>query len=88
MRKIDDYLLIKHTPNGRVYPRLDCWGLIVDLYRENLKIELDDHTDLTQKSMTEGANEECKQGRFIEVTTPEDYDVVCFFLRNRLFQNS
>ena len=85
MRKIDDYLLIKHTHNGRVYPRLDCWGLIVDFYRENLKINLDEHTDLTQKSMTKGVNEECKQGRFIEVITPEDYDIVCFFLRDRLF---
>lgn len=85
MRNINDYLLIKHTPNGRVFPYLDCWGLVVDIYRENLGITLDDYTDLSQKSMTDGANEECEKGHFIEVTTPEDYDVVCFFLRDRLF---
>ena len=47
MRRINDYLLNKHTPNGRRFPYLDCWGLVVDFYREILNIELNEYTDLT-----------------------------------------
>ena len=46
MRSINDYLLNKHTPNGRTFPNLDCWGLIVDFYREQLGIQLNEYTDL------------------------------------------
>lgn len=61
-RKIDDYLLIRHTPNGREFPNLDCWGLIVDAYREQLNIELNDYTDLRQKDMTRGLMWERQRG--------------------------
>ena len=54
MRNINDYLLIRHTPGGRQYPRLDCWGLIVDYYRENLGITLGEHTDLSHETMAAG----------------------------------
>lgn len=83
MRKLDDYLLITHTPGGRQYPRLDCWGLIVDYYRENLGITLDEHTDLTHATMNAGFAAE--RGHFREVSAPEDGDIVAFFLSGRLY---
>ena len=82
MRKLDDYLLITHTPGGRQYPRLDCWGLIVDYYRENLGITLDEHTDLTHATMNAGFAAE--RGRFREVSAPEDGDIVAFSFRTPL----
>ena len=84
-RKINDYLLIKHTPNGREYPYLDCWGLIVDVYREILDIKLHDYTDLTQRDMNKGLMYERDSGRFVEVKEPQDYNVVAFFINGRLY---
>lgn len=84
-RKIDDYLLIRHTPNGREFPNLDCWGLIVDAYREQLNIELNDYTDLSQKDMTRGLMWERQEGRFKEVDEPQNYDIVAFFVGGRLY---
>ena len=85
MRTINDYLLNRHTPNGRTYPRLDCWGLVVDIYRENLGIELNEYTDLTGRTMSEGFQHERRAGRFVEVKEPQDYDIIAFFINARLF---
>lgn len=83
MRNVNDYLLIRHTPGGRQYPRLDCWGLIVDYYRENLGITLGEHTDLSHETMAAGMQRE--RGHFREVKTPENGDIVAFFLSGRLY---
>lgn len=85
MRQINDYLLIKHTPNGRNYPYLDCWGLIVDFYKNVLNIELNEYTDLDAGSMSRGLAYERNAGRFEEVKEPQDGDVIAFFIRGRLF---
>ena len=85
MRNINDYLLIKHTPNGRNYPFLDCWGLIVDFYKNMLGVELNEYTDLDAGSMSRGLAYERNAGRFEEVKEPQDGDVIAFFVRGRLF---
>lgn len=86
MRSINDYLLNKHTPNGRKYPFLDCWGLIVDVYREMLGISLNEYTDLSQRDMSKALMYERQSGRFIEVDDePQDYDVIAFFIGGRLY---
>lgn len=86
MRSINDYLLNKHTPNGRKYPFLDCWGLIVDVYREMLGISLNEYTDLSQRDMSKALMYERQSGRFIEVDNePQDYDVIAFFIGGRLY---
>lgn len=85
MRSINDFLLNKHTPNGRRYPFLDCWGLVVDVYREMLGITLNEYTDLSQQDMSKALMYERQAGRFIEVDEPRDYDVIAFFIGGRLF---
>lgn len=85
MRSINDYLLNKHTPNGRKYPYLDCWGLVVDVYREMLGITLNEYTDLSQADMSKALMYERQAGRFIEVDESRDYDVIAFFIGGRLF---
>lgn len=85
MRSINDYLLNKHTPNGRRYPFLDCWGLVVDVYKEMLGITLNEYTDLSQQDMSKALMYERQAGRFREVDEPRDYDVIAFFIGGRLF---
>ena len=84
-RKLNDYLLIRHTPNGRTFPYLDCWGLIVDVYREQLGIQLNEYTDLDSKTMSRGLMWERQDGHFVEVEEPQNYDVVAFFFSGRLY---
>ena len=54
---LNHYLLIRHTPNGRKYPFLDCWGLVIEFYRRELGIELDDYTD---EMLHTGLNRHCR----------------------------
>ena len=42
---IEKYLHNIHTPNGRIYPHLDCWGLVCYVYQNELNIQLDLCTD-------------------------------------------
>lgn len=85
MRSIDDYLLIKHTPNGRTFPNLDCWGLIVDYYREMLGIQINEYTDLNASNMSTGLMYERNSNRFCETKEPRNGDVIAFFVNARLY---
>ena len=85
MRKLDDYLMIKHTPNGRTFPFLDCWGLVCDVYKEFLSIELSEYTSLNHKTMSQGFQRERESGRFQEVERPQNFDIVAFFVHGRLY---
>ena len=85
MRKLDDYLMIKHTPNGRKFPFLDCWGLVCDVYKEFLSIELSEYTSLNHKTMSQGFQRERESGRFQEVERPQNFDIVAFFVHGRLY---
>ncbi len=80
------YLLVKHTPNGRKYPYLDCWGLILEYYRCELGIELPKFCDLEQSTMTLGANKLVDNVHcFVEVAEPQNNDVVTFYRNNLLY---
>ena len=85
MRKLDDYLMIRHTPNGRTFPFLDCWGLVCDVYREYLDIELSEYTSLNHKTMSQGFSRERETGNFIEVSEPRNFDIIAFFVHGRLY---
>ena len=74
---IEKYLRNIHTPNGRIYPHLDCWGLVCYVYKNELNIELDLCTDCQKDTMTDGY--EKIKGSFTEVKTPRDFDVICYF---------
>ena len=74
---VEKYLRNIHTPNGRIYPHLDCWGLVCYVYQNELNIELDLCTDCQKDTMTVGY--EKTKGLFTEVKTPRDFDVICYF---------
>ena len=79
---LNHYLLIRHTPNGRKYPYLDCWGLVIEFYRRELGIELDDYTDF---SIKDGYEKE--RSCFYEIDPPhyEFGDVIAFFRHGLIF---
>ena len=79
---LNHYLLIRHTPNGRKYPFLDCWGLVIEFYRRELGIELDDYTDF---SIKDGYEKE--RSSFYEIEPPhsEFGDVIAFFRHGLIF---
>ena len=79
---LNHYLLIRHTPNGRKYPFLDCWGLVCEFYRREFGIELDDYTDF---SIREGFKKE--RSCFFEIAPPhsEFGDVIAFFRHGLIF---
>ena len=81
---LNHYLLIRHTPNGRKYPFLDCWGLVIEFYRRELGIELDEYTDF---SIGGGYEKEKRRGGFIEISgnNAEKGDVIAFFRRGQIF---
>ena len=81
---LNHYLLIRHTPNGRKYPYLDCWGLVIEFYRRELGIELDDYTDF---SIKDGYEKETSRNSFREITADEAKfgDVIAFFRHGQIF---
>ena len=84
MFQINHYLQNKYKINGRVYPHLDCWGLIVYYYKNELEVTLNEYTDFTYKTMTCGQDKELSTGQFKEINAPVD-DCVVTFSRERLF---
>lgn len=77
MYPLNHYLLNVHRPNGREYPHLDCWGLVVYWYKNELGIELNEYTDLSQKNMSEGEAKE--KEHFKEVRAPSEGTVCAFY---------
>lgn len=80
--QLNHYLFIRHTPNGRKYPFLDCWGLVIEFYRREFGIELDECTDF---SIRDGY--EAEKNSFREILPDEAAcgDVIAFFRRGVIF---
>lgn len=75
------YFLNSWTKGGRVFPKLDCWGLVCDVYKEKLNIKLDEYTQFCEENMT---NPMLTQKDFIKVVQPKNYDVACWIVNNQL----
>lgn len=71
------YLLNNYRLNGRSYPYLDCWGLVVYWYRRELGIELNEYTQLNYKTMSDGENQE--KAHFREAPMPSEGSVCAFY---------
>lgn len=57
----------------------------MDFYKNVLNIELNEYTDLDAGNMSRGLMYERQAGRFEETKTPEDGDIIAFFVSGRLF---
>lgn len=74
---LNRYFSVQYTRDGRKYPFLNCWGLIMDFYQTEFGITLDGYTDYEPKTMTGGYCEAVKE--FVEVDSPQVGDVIAFF---------
>ena len=87
MSWIDKYNFIRHTPGGRVFPDLDCWGLVRCILAERKGIELPEFCDFSQKTMGDPASGMIAQHVFQEIPAPEDYCVICYYRHGILFMS-
>lgn len=71
------YIAIKYTSNGRVYPYLDCWGLVCYFYHTEFNIDLQSMDGYIRSNMTDGYN--IVKSDFTEIELPKFGDVVAFF---------
>lgn len=85
MNWIDKYNFIRHTPGGRVFPDLDCWGLVRLIYFDRLHIQLPEFVDFSQADMTTPADGLIADHLFEEIEEPEDYCVICYYRHGILF---
>jgi cell wall-associated NlpC family hydrolase len=78
---------VKNTPQqyiqacskliGTPYEKRDCWGIVVDFYREVLGIELKSYyTDIPKSRDSAKALVYSSMGDFEEVKTPEFGDII------------
>ena len=72
------YFAIQHTPHGRVYPFLNCWGLVCEFYRRELGISLDLHTEYDPATIDAGYQAEREKPEFSQVKNPCFGDVIAF----------
>lgn len=77
MYPLNYYLLNNYKLTGYEYPYLNCWGLVVLWYKNELGIELDYYTDLNHKTMSEG--EEQEKAHFKQVRAPSEGTICAFY---------
>lgn len=85
MNWIDKYQFINHTPGGRVFPDIDCWGLVRIIYFDRLHVQLPEFVDFSQADMTTPADGLIADHLFQEIEEPEDFCVVCYYRKKILF---
>nr|DAE41630.1 MAG TPA: NlpC/P60 family [Caudoviricetes sp.]DAL17911.1 MAG TPA_asm: NlpC/P60 family [Caudoviricetes sp.] len=81
---LNRYLLSRHVRGGRSFPNLDCWGLVRDVYK-SIGATLPEFVDFEQCTMHKAAKSCIAEHLFFEVYEPQDFDVIAFFRKNRLF---
>ena len=81
---LNRYLLSRHVRGGRSFPNLDCWGLVRDVYK-SIGATLPEFVDFEQCTMHKAAKSCIAENLFFEVDELQDFDVIAFFRKNRLF---
>lgn len=75
---IKKYYLNQWTAGGRVYPHLDCWGLVCDVYLKELGIKLNAYTTFSESDMSIPYAEYVQQFYRVSPYAIEDYDIACW----------
>ncbi len=82
MYLIDRYLSVKYQAGGRVFPNLDCWGLVITFFRDELGIDIPLTKSLaSQKNSKEIETEIKSKIIYNEVKNPskDSIYIVCFY---------
>lgn len=77
----DQYIGIPFKPDGRDHVGLDCWGLVVTIYKEQLNIELPSWSgvfkDQSYSCLKQVARSMAiERDRWLKIDKPEPFDVV------------
>lgn len=78
----DRYTSIGYVLGGREYPYLDCWGFVVDVYKQN-GINLNLHTELKGTEIKEGYTQDVND--FIQIEKPIENCIVGLFAHGIIF---
>ena len=81
----DIYYFVSWTRGGRVYPNIDCWGLVCDAFKRRRNITLDAYTQFSESSMTNGMSDAINQ--FIKIDENDNFqelDIVCWIVGKQL----
>jgi cell wall-associated NlpC family hydrolase len=91
MHWVDSYIGLPYLPHGRDRQGIDCWGLIMLIYREQLGIELDSMAyNMVQarrasiESLNTAFAAETAQ-RWHKIAIPQLWDVVTFTLHGLVY---
>ena len=87
MYLIDRYLSVKYHAGGRVFPDLDCWGLVITFFRDELGIDIPLTKSLaSQKNSKEIESEIKSKIIYSEIRKPNNDSVyiACFYDNNRI----
>ena len=73
---VNKYIGLTWAANGRG-PGFDCWGLVMQIYKEQLGITLPDWqiSPFTDKNAIKEINRHTTDGSVEEIETPEDFDI-------------
>ena len=85
MPSIGDYVGLPFAPRGRTREGVDCWGLVVLVYRQILWLDLPSYDDrYTTLDSAERVDRAAiiagERGAWYEVEAPQAFDVVLFTL--------
>jgi len=78
---VNDYVGIPYVCNGRTVNGFDCYGLVSDIYKKQLNIELPDWLQKGEgslnaiRSLTEHVTESVEFDFAYSVKTPVDFDI-------------
>lgn len=87
MYLIDRYLSVKYQTGGRVFPDLDCWGLVITFFHDELGIDIPLTKSLaSQKNSKEIETELKSKIIYNEVNEPnkDSVYIVCFYDNGRV----
>lgn len=89
MYRIDRYLAVRYKLGGREYPLLDCWGLVLAFYRDELGIILPlEEAICDSASAYIGETDVKSKIAYIEkeeCLLDNNPYIVCFYNQKRLF---
>ena len=87
MYQVNKYLVCQYRYGGRNFPYLDCWGLVLNFYKNELNIDLPLNESVKDMS-TDVENTTKRQIKYCEIKESDlgadTVYIACFYCNNKL----